>query len=147
MTLTEHPESKVIACPETVIRAGSPPAAVPAAIQRLVTEDNLCVLTFDRPESPANIFDRATLLELNDHLDVIAGDSSLKGLIIASAKKSIFIAGADIKSLANGASADELRGLIELGQRVFNRLAALPFPTVAAIHGACLGGTNPALRR
>ena len=126
MTLAEHPEPKTLARLEPITRAGSPPNVVPAAIQRIITEDNLCVLTFDRPESPANIFDRATLLELNEHLDVIAGDSSLKGLILASAKKSIFIAGADIKSLASGASADELRSLIELGQRAFNRIAALP---------------------
>src|SRR5262249_44063264 len=34
----------------------------------------------------------------------------------------------------------EMRGFIAEGQRVFNRIAALKIPTVAAIHGACAGG-------
>src|SRR5205823_14362390 len=63
-----------------------------------------------------------------------------KGLIINSAKRAIFIAGADLKMLGEDASTDEVRQLIELGQSVMNRLAALPFPTVAAIHGAAVGG-------
>jgi len=60
-------------------------------------------------------------------------------LVLASTKNSIFIAGADLHALAE-LPAHELRGLIELGQSVFSRLATLPLPTVAAIHGACLGG-------
>jgi 3-hydroxyacyl-CoA dehydrogenase/enoyl-CoA hydratase/3-hydroxybutyryl-CoA epimerase len=59
---------------------------------------------------------------------------------MASAKKSIFIAGADLHSLSQGVDAEGLRSLINLGQGVFNRLAALRIPTVAAIHGACVGG-------
>src|SRR5213078_968289 len=54
-------------------------------------------------------------------------------------KPSIFIAGADLHALA-GAAAGDLASLIELGQTVFNRLAALSVPTVAAIHVACVGG-------
>jgi 3-hydroxyacyl-CoA dehydrogenase/enoyl-CoA hydratase/3-hydroxybutyryl-CoA epimerase len=109
-------------------------------VHRSVTENGLCVLTFDRPNSPANIFDKATLLELNGHLSFVASNPGLKGLVLTSAKKSIFIAGADIKSFMEEMSPDGLRDLIELGQSVFNRIAALPIPTVASIHGACLGG-------
>ena len=68
-------------------------------IRREIGDDQICVLTFDRPESGANIFDAATLDELNENLDFIEHDASLRGLIIASAKKSIFVAGADLKSL------------------------------------------------
>jgi len=96
-------------------------------------------LTFDRPDSSANVFDRDTLEELNEHLDFIAGAPELKGVVLISAKNSIFIAGADLHALS-GASADDMASLIELGQRVFRRLASLPYPTVAAIHGACVGG-------
>ena len=68
-------------------------------IRREIGDDKVCLLTFDRPESGANIFDAATLSELNEHVDLIEKDSSLRGLIITSAKKSIFIAGADLKTL------------------------------------------------
>ena len=114
------------------------PAARSGAIRREITPDGICVLTFDRPNSSANVFNKATLDELNVHLDFVTGDESIKGLIITSAKSSIFIAGADLKSFVDGDS--NLRELIELGQDVFNRISFLSIPTVAAIHGACLGG-------
>jgi 3-hydroxyacyl-CoA dehydrogenase/enoyl-CoA hydratase/3-hydroxybutyryl-CoA epimerase len=109
-------------------------------IRRHVTEDGVCVLTFDRPESQANIFDRAALLQLGEHLDWLERQDGLKGVVLASAKKSIFIAGADLHSIAKAERPEDIADLIELGQRVFNRLAALRVPTVAAIHGACVGG-------
>src|SRR5205809_3895643 len=117
------------------------PAVVSAPmIRRETSDDHICVLTFDRPDSGANIFDAATLDELNEHLDFVENDASLRGLIIASAKKSIFIAGADLKTLLQQAQSGEMRGFIERGQQTFNRLADLKIPTVAAIHGASAGG-------
>ncbi|HTG45904.1 MAG TPA: hypothetical protein VK633_15400, partial [Verrucomicrobiae bacterium] len=65
-------------------------------IRRDVTAEQICVLTFDRPDSRANLFDRAVLEELNQHLDFVSANAQLKGFILVSAKKSIFIAGADI---------------------------------------------------
>jgi 3-hydroxyacyl-CoA dehydrogenase/enoyl-CoA hydratase/3-hydroxybutyryl-CoA epimerase len=64
----------------------------------------------------------------------------LRGLIIASAKKSIFIAGADLKTLLRQAQSGDMRAFIAHGQHVLNRLADLKIPTVAAIHGASAGG-------
>lgn len=107
-------------------------------IQRKDSDDHVSVLTFDRANSSANIFDKDTLLELDKHLGEIAADKP-KGLVIISAKERIFIAGADLKSLA-GLRDEELKEYIQLGQSVFNRLADLRIPTVAAIHGACVGG-------
>ena len=63
----------------------------------------------------------------------------IKRLLSARLNPSIFIAGADIPSLAN-ASPGDLSSLIDLGHEVFNQIADLKIPTVAAIHGACLGG-------
>src|SRR6266498_2735890 len=117
------------------------PAVVSAPmIRRETSDDQICVLTFDRPDSGANMFDGATLDELNEHLDAVEKDASLRGLIIASAKKSIFVAGADLKTLLQAAKTGAMRGFIERGQQVFNRLADLRIPTVAAIHGASAGG-------
>src|SRR5215212_3132648 len=108
-------------------------------IQRQV-ENGICLLAFDRPESGANIFDGATLQELEEHLDFVEKQASLQGLILTSAKKSIFVAGADLKTLLRQAQSGELRAFIAEGQRVFNRLARLKVPTCAAIHGAAAGG-------
>ena len=109
-------------------------------LRRDITAGQICILTFDRSGSSANIFDRATLNELNEHLDFIAAHPELRGLVLCSAKKSIFIAGADLHSIATETDPAKLRELIELGQTTFNRIAALPIVTVAAIHGACVGG-------
>jgi 3-hydroxyacyl-CoA dehydrogenase / enoyl-CoA hydratase / 3-hydroxybutyryl-CoA epimerase len=117
-----------------------PATVTKSMIRREIGDDKVCILTFDRPESGANIFDAATMSELDEHVDVIEKDESLRGLIITSAKKSIFIAGADLKTLLQQAQSGELRAFIAEGQRVFNRVAALKIPSVAAIHGACAGG-------
>ena len=87
-------------------------------IRREIGDDQICVLTFDRPESGANIFDASTLKHLSEHLDFIEKDSSLKGVIITSAKKSIFIAGADLKTLIRQAASGEMRSS---GPRVTER--------------------------
>jgi 3-hydroxyacyl-CoA dehydrogenase / enoyl-CoA hydratase / 3-hydroxybutyryl-CoA epimerase len=117
-----------------------PAVATTPLIRREIGDDHLCLLTFDRPESGANIFDAATLDELNEHVDFVENDASLRGLIIASAKKSIFVAGADLRTLLEQAQTGDLRAFIAYGQRVLNRLAELKIPTVAAIHGASAGG-------
>lgn len=98
-------------------------------------------LVLDRTDSGANIFDVATMEEMNRHLDDLAAISGVQGLILSSAKKSIFVAGADIKELLGADLGEtEIRALAEKGQRIFDRIAALPYPTVAAIHGAAMGG-------
>jgi 3-hydroxyacyl-CoA dehydrogenase / enoyl-CoA hydratase / 3-hydroxybutyryl-CoA epimerase len=117
-----------------------PAVATASTIRREIGDDQICLLTFDRPDSGANIFDETTLDDLNEHLDSIEQDDSLQGLIIASAKKSIFIAGADLKTLLRQARSGEMRAFIAKGQRIFSRLANLRIPTVAAIHGASAGG-------
>src|SRR5438067_628724 len=113
--------------------------ATASMIQREV-DNGLCLLTFDRPESGANVFDAATMADLEQQLDAIEQDDSVGGVVILSAKKSIFIAGADLKTLLRQAQTGEMRTFIAKGQRIFNRLAALKIPTCAAIHGACAGG-------
>ncbi|PYI81573.1 MAG: hypothetical protein DME26_19755 [Verrucomicrobia bacterium] len=136
-------QSSVVSC-----KSHGPPTTdhgQTAHIHYHITADQICVLTFDRPGSTANIFDRATLSELNEHLDRIANGPRLSGLVLTSGKPSIFIAGADLRGLADwlkhpAQSVSDLHSFIELGQSVFNRLASLMIPTVAAIHGACLGG-------
>ena len=116
------------------------PAPKPKSnIRREVREDGVVVLTFDRPDSAANILDLATLDELEKHIDRLARAGTAAGVVFAGGKSSIFVAGADIRSLASARGA-RLRSFIEKGQRIFQKIAGLPMPTAAAIHGACLGG-------
>src|SRR5947207_14712303 len=96
-----------------------PATAIGSMIQREIDDDRVCVLTFDRPESGANIFDDATMKELSEHVDAIEREESLRGLIITSAKKSIFIAGADLKTLLKQAQTGDMRDFSAEGQRVF----------------------------
>ena len=69
----------------------------------------------------------------------LAHRPNVTGLVLESTKPGIFIAGADLKELS-GADPGRVRALIELGHQVLHTLEELPFPTVAAIDGAALGG-------
>jgi 3-hydroxyacyl-CoA dehydrogenase / enoyl-CoA hydratase / 3-hydroxybutyryl-CoA epimerase len=105
-----------------------------------VREPGIAFFTFDRPGSAANIFDQATFEQLNTLLDQVESDSTVRGLVIVSAKPKIFIAGADLTGFSKDPSPDDLAKIIDLGQRTFDQIANLKFPTVAAIHGVALGG-------
>ncbi len=113
-------------------------------IRREVRTDGVCVLTFDRRDSVANIFDTLTFAELNAHLDFLEDATQhgpVQGVIFISAKGKIFIAGADLHGFTSGPMTDErLGGIIDNGHRTFGRIAKLPVPTVAAIQGVCVGG-------
>jgi 3-hydroxyacyl-CoA dehydrogenase/enoyl-CoA hydratase/3-hydroxybutyryl-CoA epimerase len=88
----------------------------------------------------ANVFNREVFADLDAALDCLADTPSLKLLGIRSANTAKFFAGADIDSFAHIESAEEATALSELGQRLFAKLEALPFPTLLAIQGPCLGG-------
>lgn len=103
-----------------------------------LTEDGVGIITFDHPNKSANVFDERTLDELE--LALTTGASlGVRALVFTSAKPGVFIAGADLDALAN-ASDEDLGRLIEKGQRIFQFIDDTTAPTVAAIHGACLGG-------
>ena len=109
-------------------------------LRTAILDDGITVLTFDRPDSSANIFDSATLAELDAEIDRLAKpETGAKGLILTSAKPAIFVAGADLRGVQT-MSAEQMTAFMTLGQNVFSKIAALPFPTVAAIHGAAVGG-------
>src|SRR5215210_861225 len=112
-----------------------------SAIHLSVT-DGLARLTFDQPDSRANVLSTALWTEFGQALDSLVHRPGLTGLVLASAKPGIFIAGADLKELADADPADPepTRAFIELGLRVLETLEALPFPTAALIDGAALGG-------
>ena len=97
-------------------------------------------LEFDTPDSSVNILSGAALTELEQQLDEIAARSDIKVLLFTSAKKSIFIAGADIKEIDSITNPQEASEKCNRGKQVFDKLEKLPQITVAVINGACLGG-------
>ena len=111
-----------------------------SAIQ-LTEQDGIGLLTFDQPQSKVNVLSTAFWNELAGAITPLE-KKSLKGLVLRSAKPGIFIAGADLKELADASPGDPMptRRFLEHGQAVLNHLEALPFPTVALIEGATLGG-------
>ena len=101
--------------------------------------DGIAWLTFDKPGTSANVLSASVLMELNAVLAVLEKDLP-RGVIVISAKKSGFVAGADIKEFTGVANEASGYQLIRPGQQVFDRLEALRCPSVAAIHGFALGG-------
>ena len=103
--------------------------------------DDVVTITFDQEKSIANVFNEELLEELAQEIRFVEDhQGDFKGVIFQSAKPSIFIAGADLKSFADDPTPERISYLIELGQQIFNRIEDLRIPTVAAIHGACVGG-------
>jgi 3-hydroxyacyl-CoA dehydrogenase/enoyl-CoA hydratase/3-hydroxybutyryl-CoA epimerase len=96
-------------------------------------------LTLDKRETSANVLGSTVLRELDAHLAEITRNPP-PGVVLISAKKGGFIAGADIKEFTGLTTEEAAYQLIWAGQQVLARLEALPCPTVAAIHGFALGG-------
>ena len=104
-----------------------------------VDDDNIAWLHFDKQGSSANVLS-ADLLERLYEILLEITDRKPRGLVILSDKPNGFIAGADVREFTRLENRDQALDAIQRGQAVFDRLAALPFPTVALIHGFCLGG-------
>ncbi len=121
---------------ESIIHGDTIPAK---HFRKEVDHDGIAWITFDSPQSSANVWNEETLREFNHNLEVIEHDTRVKALVLRSAKDRIFVAGADLKSIRSMPHA-RVNDLIWLGQAVFDRLARLKVVKIAAIHGACMGG-------
>jgi len=107
---------------------------------KLETDDNnILWLTLDRANASTNSLNREIFDELNQILDDVK-QRKLVGMIITSGKAKGFIAGADISQFTELKTKGEAFESIRQAQLVFDKLAALPIPTVAMIKGFCLGG-------
>jgi 3-hydroxyacyl-CoA dehydrogenase/enoyl-CoA hydratase/3-hydroxybutyryl-CoA epimerase len=103
-------------------------------------DDGIAILWIDDPQEPVNTLKAGLAEEFRQVLDLLQDASAAKALVIISAKPDNFIAGANLEMLRSVQSIAEGRELAELSQSMQHRLACLPMPVVAAIHGACLGG-------
>jgi 3-hydroxyacyl-CoA dehydrogenase/enoyl-CoA hydratase/3-hydroxybutyryl-CoA epimerase len=103
-------------------------------------DNSIATLTFDMENSKANKLSFEVLKELDSVLDDIKENKQIKVLVIDSAKPSIFIAGADIKEIEAMRTQEEVYEQISKGDEILNKLENLTIPTIAYIHGACMGG-------
>lgn len=102
--------------------------------------DGVAVITFDVPGEAVNTLGEGTGREFDALLSELSSDAGVKAVVLISGKADSFVAGADIKMIANVATAADAERLSREGQAGFTRLEAMRFPIVAAINGACLGG-------
>ena len=105
-------------------------------------QEGIAMITMDAPESAANILDEQLFSELDRTMAELAEQTDLKGVLLISAKPTIFVAGADLKSIAATLDWPEKK-IVEFCQRgraVMARFSRCPFVSIAAIHGACVGG-------
>ncbi len=95
-------------------------------------------LTFNRPDK-LNALSTEMIRMLDRALDEIAADRAVRVLVLAGAGERSFVAGADIAEYRGGRHAEFAAYQFE-SRRVFDKLEALPRPTIAAIRGYALGG-------
>jgi enoyl-CoA hydratase len=105
---------------------------------RLEARDGVAFVTLDRPDA-LNALNGETLLELGMAFDLVEADAEVRALVVHGAGRG-FCAGADLAGFAELDDVFAGREASLAGQDVMNSLAALPIPTVAALHGFAVGG-------
>jgi 3-hydroxyacyl-CoA dehydrogenase/enoyl-CoA hydratase/3-hydroxybutyryl-CoA epimerase/3-hydroxyacyl-CoA dehydrogenase/enoyl-CoA hydratase/3-hydroxybutyryl-CoA epimerase/enoyl-CoA isomerase len=122
-------------------KEGSTSSTTLLALSLEVTDKSIALVTFNQPHSRANTLNQAVLAELESVLYMLSRRTDLKGMIFRSGKPGMFIAGADLRELASSLpNSAATQNLTKRGLDLIAGFEKLPFPTVAAIEGACLGG-------
>ena len=117
-----------------------PEAASPYRNFKLTRDaDGIAWLLFDRENASANTLSAEVMEEFDKVLAELESQRPA-GLVIRSAKKSGFIAGADVNEFRGATDPQAVETAISRAHAVIDRLEALRVPSVAVIHGFCLGG-------
>ncbi len=116
------------------------PAEKIARSFRVTNEDGVATCFLDVAGEPVNTLSPSLGVELSELVRSLSNDPAVVAVVIASAKRDSFIAGAKIEVIQSARSAAEAEELSRTAQRDFDELERLAKPVVAAIHGACLGG-------
>jgi 3-hydroxyacyl-CoA dehydrogenase/enoyl-CoA hydratase/3-hydroxybutyryl-CoA epimerase len=101
--------------------------------------DGVIVVAIDRAGQAVNALSQEMLVELDVLLERLAIDPP-RGVVFRSAKATGFVAGADVREFQEFDARGTVNDALFRGQQTLQKLAALPCPTVAAIHGYCMGG-------
>src|SRR5947209_6232599 len=111
------------------------------ALRLEVLDGSVGLVTFDLPGESVNTLGRAVMEELEALAAGLARRTDLKGLVFRSGKPGAFVAGANLNELGRlPRDPEQARRDMQRGLAVFAALEALPYPTVAAIDGAAMGG-------
>ena len=102
-------------------------------------DDGILWLCLDTADSKVNVLSSEILLELGSLLDTLESDAP-QAMVLWSGKKRSFIMGADIKEFTKVESVEQAGEVVRLGQRLMDKVADLPFKTIAVINGFCMGG-------
>jgi 3-hydroxyacyl-CoA dehydrogenase/enoyl-CoA hydratase/3-hydroxybutyryl-CoA epimerase len=105
-----------------------------------INKEGIAILTFDLVGEKVNKLTTPVMDEFDRLLDELAARKEIKALVIKSGKDGHFIVGADIAEIREITDPQRGEALAHKGQDIFRKLESLPYPTVAAIHGPCLGG-------
>jgi enoyl-CoA hydratase/carnithine racemase len=105
---------------------------------RLERQGAAAIVTIDRPDQ-RNALSRATVLELGRAGRELGNDDTVRLVVVTGAGDKAFCAGADLKERA-GMTDDEVREMLSLYASELAWLERSPFPSVAALNGAALGG-------
>ncbi len=106
----------------------------------VTVEAGVACITFDLPGEPINKFTAAVIDELTALLDRFDRDTTIEAAVLLSAKKDIWIAGADIEAFLAFKDARDAEQSAQAAQALVMRVERGRVPIVCAIHGACLGG-------
>ncbi len=109
-------------------------------IYKLEKRDGIAFVTIDLPGRPMNTWTDEAIEELGQMLSALETQADLKGLIFLSGKQGTFHAGADLNMLTKMQNRNDAAAVLDSLHGVLNRISGLPFPTLAAIDGHCLGG-------
>ena len=107
--------------------------------QLIKEEGGVVVAVLDKAGESANSLSAEVMAEFAVVLDQLELHPPA-GLIIRSGKEAGFIAGADIQEFTQLDTPEKGRELVARGWDLFNRLAAVSYPTLALVRGHCLGG-------
>lgn len=103
------------------------------------TPANVAVVTFDAVDK-MNILAEKVLHELAILLDQVASDSSCQGLVFISGREDQFIVGANVNEIEAINTPEQARANCREFEGILRKFSQLKIPTVAAVHGPCLGG-------
>ncbi|QCR24418.1 enoyl-CoA hydratase/isomerase family protein [Pontibacter sp. SGAir0037] len=105
----------------------------------LQLEDNgILTISINRADK-LNALNSTTILELQQAIQEVYDDTTIKGVIITGVGAKAFVAGADIAEIAE-LSEVNARSFAERGQEVFSMIERCNKPVIAAVNGFALGG-------
>lgn len=103
---------------------------------------NIAHIVIDTPDSKLNVLSQGFFAEFTAALEELEKRTDVRGLVISSGKEDNFFAGADVKEIRHlqAQPPKQIYDATMHGRGVINRVNRLPYPTVAAVNGICLGG-------